>query len=122
MLVGAERKLTARFEALAVALPLRAVLLPGRATGHDKGGVEARGKGIRWQHLVPIPAGADARRRSARQLLARLDARAAEHRDAEGRSIAERFEVERGRMLPLPAHAFRPHAVALPSVSRGARS
>jgi hypothetical protein len=28
-----------------------------RGTGHDKGGVEARGKGIRWQHLVPIPSG-----------------------------------------------------------------
>jgi hypothetical protein len=27
------------------------------ATGHDKGGVEARGKGIRWQVVVPIPSG-----------------------------------------------------------------
>lgn len=116
VLVGAERKLTARFEALAAHYVFEPCFARPR-TGHDKGGVEARGKGIRWEHLVPIPTGASLDEVS-RQLLSRLDARAAEHRDAEGRTIAERFEVERGRMLPLPVHAFRPHAVALPSVSR----
>ena len=116
VLVGAERKLTARLEALAAHYVFEPCFARPR-TGHDKGGVEARGKGIRWEHLVPIPTGASLDEVS-RQLLSRLDARAAEHRDAEGRTIAERFEVERGRMLPLPAHTFRPHAVALPSVSR----
>jgi hypothetical protein len=66
---------------------------------------------------VPIPSGASLGEVSA-ELPARLDARTGEHRDAEGRTIAQRFEVEHGRMLPLPAHAFRPHAVTLPSVSR----
>ena len=116
VLVGAERKLAARFEALAAHYVFEPCFARPR-TGHDKGGVEGRGKGIRWEHLVPIPAGATLAEVSG-QLVAKLDARAAEHRDAEGRSIAERFEVELGRMLPLPAHAFRPHAVVLPLVSR----
>jgi transposase len=116
VLVGAERKLTARFEALAAHYVFEPCFARPR-TGHDKGGVEGRGKGIRWEHLVPIPAGVTLAEVSG-QLVAKLDARAAEHRDAEGRSIAERFEVELGRMLPLPAHAFRPHAVVLPLVSR----
>jgi hypothetical protein len=116
VLVGAERKLTARFEALAA----HYVFEPCFArpcTGHDKGGVEGRGKGIRWEHLVPIPAGATLTEISS-QLMSRLDARAAGHRDPEGRTITELFQVELGRMLPLPAHAFRPHAVALPTVFR----
>ena len=116
VLVGAERKLAARFEALAAHYVFEPCFARPR-TGHDKGGVEGRGKGIRWEHLVPIPAG-DTLADVSHLLLSRLDARAAEHRDAEGHTILERFEFERGRMLPLPAHAFRPHAVALPSVSR----
>lgn len=116
VLVGAERKLTARFEALAAHYVFEPCFARPR-TGHDKGGVEGRGKGIRWEHLVPIPACASLAEVSG-QLVAKLDARAAEHRDAEGRSIAERFEVELGCMLPLTAHAFRPHAVVLPLVSR----
>ncbi len=114
VLVGAERKLAARFEALAAHYVFEPCFARPR-TGHDKGGVEARGKGIRLEHLVPIPAGASLNEVSA-QLLSRLDGR--EHRDSEGRTIAQRFEVEHGRMSPLPGHAFRPHAVTLPSVSR----
>lgn len=41
--------------------PLRGRVRVGarRTTGNDKRGVEARGKGIRWQHLVPIPSAED---------------------------------------------------------------
>jgi hypothetical protein len=116
VLVGAERKLATRFEALAAHYVFEPCFARPR-TGHDKGGVEARGKGIRWEHLVPIPAGDDLATISG-SLLAALDRRAGEHRDAEGRTIAERFADEHGRMLPLPEHAFRPHAVVLASVSR----
>jgi hypothetical protein len=42
-------------------------------TGHDKGGVESRGRAIRWQHLVPIPRGDDLGVMCS-ALLARLDA------------------------------------------------
>lgn len=116
VLVGAERKLTARFQALAAHYVFEPCFARPR-TGHDKGGVEARGKGIRWQHLVPIPAGASLAAISS-GLVAALDRRAGEHRDSDGRTIAERFADEHGRMLPLPQHAFRPHAVVLASASR----
>jgi transposase len=116
VLVGAERELTRRFEALGAHYVFEPCFARPR-TGHDKGGVEGRGKGIRWEHLVPIPGGDNLAAISA-GLVAQLDRRASEHRDAEGRTIAERFEVERGRMLPLPAHAFRPHAVVLAGASR----
>lgn len=116
VLVGAERRLTPRFEALAAHYVFEPCFARPR-TGHDKGGVEARGKGVRWEHLVPILAG-ESLEEVSRLLVQRLDRRAEEHRDTEGRTIAERFDAERGRMLPLPAHAFRPHAVAFPAASR----
>jgi hypothetical protein len=68
--------------------------------------VEARGKGIRLQHLVPIPSGRDLEEIN-RALLERLDA-----------SVDDRFAADRGGMLPLPPHAFRARATHLPSVSR----
>jgi transposase len=116
ILVGSDRVLTARFEALASHYLFEACFCRPR-TGHDKGGVEARGKGIRWQHLVPIPTGADLAAVSA-QLLARLDERLADGRDADGHTVGERFAVEHGRMLPLPAYAFRARAAHVVSVSR----
>ena len=90
ILVGAERKLTARFEAMTSHYLCEASFCRPR-TGHDKGGVEARGKGIRLQHLVPIPSGSDLEEIN-RVLLERLDAR-----------VDQRFAAERGGMLPLPS-------------------
>ena len=56
ILVGGARTLTPRFTALASHYLLEACFCrPGE--GHDKGGVEARGKAIRQQALVPIPSG-----------------------------------------------------------------
>ena len=118
MLVGSERELARRFLALATHYVFEACFARPR-TGHDKGGVEARGKGIRWEHLVPIPYGPDLDAISA-QLVARLESRAAEQRDREGRSIAERFAEERPRMLPLPERPFRAAAPRLVGVSRRA--
>lgn len=105
ILVGAERELTWRFEALVSHYLCEASFCRPR-TGHDKGGVEARGKGIRLQHLVPIPSGRDLDEIN-RMLLDRLDAR-----------VDDRFSVERGHMLPLPVHPFLARATHLPSVSR----
>ena len=60
ILVGGARTLTPRFAALASHYLLEPCFCrPGE--GHDKGGVEARGKAVRQQALVPIPSGADAR-------------------------------------------------------------
>ena len=114
ILVGSERELTTRFEALASHYLFEPCFCRP-ATGHDKGGVEARGKGIRLQHLVPIPSGDDLGAIST-ALLARLDDRLGEGRDPDGRSIGDRFAVEYGRMLPLAEHPFRaraPHSVGI---------
>ncbi len=116
VLVGSERELAARFTALTTHYLLEASFARPR-TGHDKGGVEARGKTIRWQELVPIPSGPDLRTISA-ALLARLDAHAAEKRDAQGRTVADRFVDERARMLPLPGTPFRSAAFHHAEVSR----
>jgi len=104
VLVGSERELAPRFEALAAHYVFEPCFARPR-TGHDKGGVEARGRAIRLQELVPIPSGPSLEAIS-RELLARLDARCSGGRDAQGRTIGERFADERERMLPLPAHTF----------------
>jgi transposase len=116
ILVGSERELTARFRAMANHYVLEPCFARP-ATGHDKGGVEARGKGIRWQELVPIPSGPDLATISA-ALLARLDARVATKRDGQGRTIGERFAAEGTAMLPLPATPFRAASFHACGVSR----
>ena len=55
-IVGAGRKLTKRFEAL-VSHYLFEPCFARVGEGHDKGGVESRGKAIRLQHMVPVPRG-----------------------------------------------------------------
>lgn len=116
ILVGSERELAARFAAMTTHYLIEACFArPG--TGHDKGGVEARGKTIRWQELVPIPAGPDLRTLSA-ELVAGLDARAMKKHDTQGRTVAERFEDERCQLLPLPSAPFRPAAFQHSEVSR----
>lgn len=105
VLVGAERELSARFEALASHYLFEPSFCRPR-TGHDKGGVEARGKGIRWQHLTPIPRGQDLDAiRTA--LLARV---------SEGQ--IDKLAAERSQMLPVPAHAFDVRSMRTVPVSR----
>ena len=54
--LGIERELSARFLALCAHYLFEPCFArPGE--GHDKGGVEARGKNVRLQHLTPIPGG-----------------------------------------------------------------
>jgi transposase len=105
-LIGSERLLAARFDALASHYLFEACFCRPR-TGHDKGGVESRGKAIRWQHLVPIPRGDELGPMRA-ALLARLDA---DH-------DTTRFAAERAQSLPLPASAFDPRRTHAPSVSQ----
>lgn len=114
--VGSGRELTDRFTALAAHYVFEASFCRPY-TGHDKGGVESRGKAIRWQHLVPIPSGPDLGSMS-RELLARLDQQAQEQQHANGDTGADRFAAERVRMLPLPHRAFRSSAIHLPVVTR----
>lgn len=118
MLGGSDRQLTTRFEALANHYLFEASFARPR-TGHDKGGVEARGKGVRWQHLVPIPSGASLDEIS-RQLQQRIDAEMPEKRDKAGRTVSERFAEEKNFMLPLPQHAFEPALTRPVTVTRRA--
>lgn len=112
ILVGGEREVAARFQALASHYLFEPCFCRP-ATGHDKGGVEARGKSIRWQHLVPIPRGEDLATINA-ALLLRLDEQATHPAGA----VAARFAEEHGRMLPLGEHPFRARAPYAVSASR----
>lgn len=102
ILVGGERTLTPRFTALASHYLFEPCFCrPGQ--GHDKGGVEARGKALRQQALVPIPHEPTLALINA-TLLARVDARMDSTRDAAGRTIGARFaeEYRQFRAAPLP--------------------
>lgn len=111
ILMGQERLLTDRFKALVSHHLFEPVFCrPGE--GHDKGGVESRGRAIRHQHLVPIPAGDDLASISAR-LLEALDLRAQTQIRHVGRSIADCFADELSHMLPAPAHAFDARATRI---------
>lgn len=118
VLAGSERQLTARFAALANHY-LFEPCFARPATGHDKGGVEARGKGVRWAHLVPIPAG-DSLEAISRALMARLDAEAAQKRDVEGRTVAELFAAELPAMVPMPKWRFVPAEALSTEATRSA--
>lgn len=114
ILVGGERALTARFAALASHYLFEPCFCrPGE--GHDKGGVEARGKALRQQALVPIPTGPtlDAINTT---LLARLDARLETKRDVAGHTIGVRFLEEQRLFRPAPV-PFAAEATTFVTVS-----
>jgi transposase len=114
ILVGGARTLTPRFTALASHYLLEACFCrPGE--GHDKGGVEARGKAVRQQALVPIPNGPTLAGINA-TLLAQMDARLDTTRDAVGQTIGARFAEEQRvfRSVPVP---FVPEATTLATVT-----
>lgn len=87
--------------------------------GHDKGGVESRGKGIRLQHLVPVPRGEklDA---IAATLLASIDTQAGQRRNVQGETVMARFEKEQADLRPLPERAFEPRLAEVLTASRKA--
>ena len=115
ILVGGERALTARFAALASHYLVEPCFCrPGE--GHDKGGVEARGKALRRQALVPIPQRARPWTAINEALLARMDARLEMGRDVAGHTIGARFaeETPHFRSLPPP---FVAEATTISTVS-----
>ncbi len=113
-----ERQLTERFAALASHYLFEPCFArPG--TGHDKGGVEARGKGIRLQHLTPIPT-AETLAEIAHTLLADLTAHAQLKRHPEGETVAARFAREGVALRELPAIPFQARQVRHLSVSSSA--
>jgi len=113
-----ERELTDRFKAL-VSHYLFEPCFARPGQGHDKGGVEGRGKAIRLQHLTPILAGPDL---DVISETVRLDVeRLWRHRrHSDGRTLTELYEEDRTRLLPLPAAAFDPRCLQPVSISHSA--
>jgi transposase len=109
ILVGGERALTPRFTALVSHYLLEPCFCrPGE--GHDKGGVEARGKALRRQALVPIPSGPTLDAINV-ALLGRLDARLTTMPGS-----ATRFTEEQRTWRPVP-EPFAAEATTLATVS-----
>ena len=114
-----KRKLTGRFTALTNHYLFEPCFArPG--TGHDKGGVESRGRGIRLQHLTPIP-NADSLSEVSEKLLERVDEQAKRKKDIDGRTVQEKFTEERRQMLVLPAARFQARKVVPVTASRSAQ-
>jgi hypothetical protein len=114
ILVGGARILTPRFAALASHYLLEACFCrPGE--GHDKGGVESRGKAVRQQVLVPIPVGPTLAVINE-TLLAQMDARLDTLRDAGGQTIGDLFTDEHRHCRPAPI-PFAPEATTLATVT-----
>jgi transposase len=114
ILVGGARTLTARFAGLASHYLFEPCFCrPGE--GHDKGGVEARGKAIRLQALVPIPSGPTVDGINA-ALLAQLDARTTVRRDGTRETIGARFAEEQRVLRPVDV-AFVAEAAMVASIT-----
>lgn len=103
-IVGGERQLNQRFEAL-VSHYLFEPCFARVGEGHDKGGVESRGKAIRLRHLAPVPRG-NHLEEVAQALLADLERAFAERRDPEGRNLTELWSAEQSQLMALPAAPF----------------
>jgi transposase len=96
ILVGGERALTDRFTALVSHYLFESCFCrPGE--GHDKGGVEARGKAVRLQALVPIPCASTLEEINT-TLLAQLDARREQRRAGHQQTIGELFAEEQAQL------------------------
>jgi prepilin-type processing-associated H-X9-DG protein len=107
--LGMSIELTDRFRALASHYLFEPCFArPGE--GHDKGSVEARGKGIRLRHLTPIPQ-AETLQTLNVQLLASLEATTGSRKDRQGRTVKERFEEERPLLRCLPVRPFEARQV-----------
>lgn len=101
-----ERELSLRFVALRDHYLFEACFArPGE--GHDKGSVEARGKGIRISHMVPIPSGATLGDLSEKLLNDVTEQGRTRHdRDRDHETAEQRFRRELPLMHCLPRQPF----------------
>lgn len=112
-LVGSERELTARMLAATTHYVFEASFCRPYE-GHDKGGVEARGKNIRLQSMVPVPSGVTLDEISA-NVLADM-----EKRFWEKPASQDRWRAESAALHALAARPFdaRKTEVSVPVSSR----
>src|SRR5271169_2061994 len=102
--VGVQRVLSERF----LALVSHYLFEPDFARvgeGHDKGGVESRGKAIRLQHLTPVPRG-ESLAAVSQALLLDLEQAFSARRNRDGQRTSELWAEEQARLSPLPAIPF----------------
>lgn len=116
--VGIAVELTERFQAL-VSHYLYEASFARPGEGHDKGSVEARGKGIRLQHLTPVPQGKSLTAISE-SLLVEVGRAWSRRTPKEGGSCAERWSEESSRFRELPAARFEARRMQTVSISRQA--
>ncbi len=112
------RELTDRFKAL-VSHYLFEPCFARPGTGHDKGGVEGRGKAVRYQHLVPIPRGKTLEVISE-HLVRDLNEQAARRKDRQGQTVMARFAEEQPKLRALPDGFFEPRQTVLLDINRKA--
>ena len=116
--VGLEPQLTERFQAL-VSHYLFEPCFARPGEGHDKGSVESRGKGIRLQHMTPVPRGNSLAEISAAVLKeVQVDWQERVHED--GRRCSDLWLEESRKLIALPAYPFEPRRMVLIPVSNKA--
>ena len=113
--VGLLPELTERFQAL-VSHYLFEPCFTRPGEGHDKGSVEARGKGLRLQHLTPVPRGKSLAEMSS-ALLGEVEAAWRKRIQRDGRRCYDLWQEEQERLLPLPERPFEARKTLLVPVS-----
>lgn len=113
--VGLAPELTERFKAL-VSHYLFEPCFARPGEGHDKGSVEARGKGLRLQHLTPVPRGNSLPEMSS-VLLNEIEAAWRERVQRDGRRCWDLWQEEQAKLLPLPERPFEARKTVLVPVS-----
>jgi transposase len=113
--VGLVPQLTDRFQAL-VSHYLFEPCFARPGEGHDKGSVEARGKGIRLQHLTPVPRGNSLAEISA-AVLREVENAWRERVQRDGRRCWDLWQEECRKLVTLPERPFEARRVVLVPVS-----
>lgn len=113
--LGLEPQLTERFQAL-VSHYLFEPCFTRRGEGHDKGSVESRGKGIRLQHLTPVPRGNSLTEISA-AVLREVDDTWRKRVRRDGRRCWDLWQEERHKLMALPDRPFEARQVILVPIS-----
>ena len=113
--VGLVPELTERFKAL-VSHYLFEPCFARPGEGHDKGSVESRGKGIRLQHMTPVPRGNSLAEISS-TLLNEVESSWLERVQRDGRLCQDLWQEERRKLLPLPERPFEARKTILVPVS-----
>jgi transposase len=113
--VGLLPQLTDRFQAL-VSHYLFEPCFTRPGEGHDKGSVEARGKGLRLQHLTPVPRGKSLEEMSS-VLLSKVERSWRERIQRDGRRCWDLWQEEQAKLLPLPGSPFEARKTLLVPVS-----